>query len=56
MLNGKLIYLAYVALAGLLGVGGFVVVPKLLNKNPPAAVTEQAPIPRRPPPRQWPCP
>ena len=43
MLNGKLIYLAYVALAGLLGVGGFVVVPKLLNKNPPAAVTEQAP-------------
>ncbi|MAY61955.1 MAG: hypothetical protein CML29_07070 [Rhizobiales bacterium] len=43
MLNGKLIYLAYLALAGLVGVGGFIVVPKLLNKNPPAVVSEQAP-------------
>jgi nucleoid-associated protein YgaU len=43
MLNGKLIYLAYLAIAGVLGVGGFYLVPKILDRNEPAVVAEQPP-------------
>ncbi len=43
MLNGKLIYLAYLAIAGVIGVGGFYLVPELLGRNEPAVASKQTP-------------
>ena len=43
MLNGKLIYLAYLAIAGVVGLGGYYIVPQVLDRNEPAVIGEQKP-------------